>query len=195
MKNPLKKLSWNSPVILSFAAVCLVMLLINEMTKGWLNSTLLVCYGHGSLLNPLTYPRLFLHCIGHVNFAHFANNMLMLLLVGPVVEEKYGSWNTIVMIVITALGTGILNTIFFDTGIIGASGIVFLMIILSAFTNMKKGEIPITLILVAAIYLGQEIYDGLTANDNVSHFGHLIGGAFGLGFGIYYHKKKFERMT
>ncbi len=82
--------------------------------------------------------------------------------------------------------------LFFNTGILGASGIVFLFIILSAFTNMKKGEIPITLILIAMIYLGKEVYAGLFVNDNVSHFGHLCGGVSGLGFGAYYYKKKFQ---
>ncbi|MGN0680112.1 MAG: rhomboid family intramembrane serine protease, partial [Oscillospiraceae bacterium] len=101
-------------------------------------------------------------------------------------------WNTAIMMFVTALAGGILNMMFFSTGILGASGIVFMLIILSAFTNMKKGEIPLTLILIAAIYLGKELYAGLFVTDNVSHFGHLCGGVSGLGFGAYYFKKKFE---
>ena len=186
------KLSYNSPVILTFAAVCLVTLILNTITKGFTNRLLFICYGHPSLMNPLTYLRSFSYVFGHSGFAHFAGNMTMLLLVGPIAEERYGSWNLCIIMGVTALAGGILNMIFFSTGILGASGIVFTMIILSAFTNMKKGEIPLTLILIAAIYLGQEIYAGFTANDNVSHFGHICGGLSGLGFGVYYYKKKFE---
>lgn len=186
------KLSYNSPVILTFAAVCAVSLVLGIITNLQSTRLLFVCYGHGSLLNPLTYLRLFTYVFGHANFAHFAGNMTMLLLIGPVVEERFGSWNLAIMMGITAVAGGILNTAFFDKDILGASGIVFLLIILSAFGNMKKGEIPLTLILIAAIYLGQEVYAGFTADDNVSHFGHLCGGVSGLGFGIWFHKKKFE---
>lgn len=186
------KLSYNSPVILTFMAVCTVSLILGFITKMGSTRLLFVCYGHGKLFDPLTYLRLFTYVFGHADFAHFAGNMTMLLLIGPVVEERFGSWNLTIMMLATALAGGILNTLFFDKGILGASGIVFLLIILSAFGNMKKGEIPLTLILIAAIYLGQEVYAGLTANDNVSHFGHLCGGVSGLGFGIWFHKKKFE---
>lgn len=186
------KLSYNSPVILTYAAVCAVSLILGIITNLQSTRLLFVCYGHGSILNPLTYLRAITYVFGHADFAHFAGNMTMLLLIGPIVEERYGSWNLAIMMGITAVAGGILNTLFFDKGILGASGIVFLLIILSAFGNMKKGEIPLTLILIAAIYLGQEIYAGLTANDNISHFGHLCGGVSGLGFGIWFHKKKFE---
>ncbi len=189
-----KKLSYNSPVILTFAAICLVVLVLHYLTKGYTTQLLFVCRGRGgsSLLNPLTYLRVFSYVFGHSGFSHFAGNMTMLLLVGPVVEERYGSWNTAVMMVVTALAGGILNMLLFNTGILGASGIVFMLIILCAFTNMKKGEIPLTLVLIAVIYLGQEVYSGLFVNDNVSHFGHLCGGVSGLGFGALYYKKKYE---
>ncbi len=191
MKTHLR-LSYNSPVILTYVAICAVFLIINEITGGWFNAMFLVCYGHPNWLDPLTYLRLFTYAFGHSGVSHLTGNMIMMLLVGPIVEEKYGSWNLVIMIGVTALAGGLLNAIFFDTGVIGASGIVFMLIILSAFTNMRKGEIPLTLILVTAIYLGQEIYDGLFTNDNISHFGHIEGGVSGLGFGIWYHKKVFE---
>ncbi len=192
MKKTKYRLSYNSPVILTFAAVCMATLILNIITQGFTNRLLFVCYGHASLLDPLTYLRAFSYVFGHADFAHFAGNMTMLLLVGPIVEEKYGSGNLCIMMFATALAGGILNMIFFSTGLLGASGICFMLIILSAFTNMKKGEIPLTLILIAVIYLGQEVYSGFTASDNISHFGHICGGVSGLGFGIYYHKKKFE---
>ena len=186
------KLTYNSPVILTFSVICLVTLLIDMLTQGGSNRLLFVCYGRANLLDPLTYLRMFSYVFGHASFAHFAGNITMLLLVGPIVEQHYGSWNTVIMMAVTALAGGLLNMFFFDTGILGASGLVFLMIILSAFTSVKKGEIPLTLILIAAIYLGQEIYSGIAVNDNISHFGHLCGGVSGIGFGIAFHKKKFN---
>ena len=194
MSNKKLKLSYNSPVILTFAAVCLVTLILDWITKGSTNRLLFVCFGHPSLFDPLTYLRAFSYVFGHASFSHFAGNMTMLLLVGPIVEERYGSWNLCIMMGVTALAGGILNMLFFNTAILGASGIVFILIILSAFTNMKKGEMPLTLIIIAAIYLGPEIYSGIAVEDNVSHFGHICGGVSGLGFGAWFYKKKFEMM-
>ncbi len=186
------KLTYNSPVILTFASMCLAALILSLITKGYTNRLLFICYGHGNVLDPLTYLRAITYVFGHASFSHFAGNMAMLLLIGPIVEERYGSWNLAIMMGVTAIAGGVLNTLFFNTGILGASGIVFMLIILSAFGNMKKGEIPLTLILTAAIYLGQEIYAGIAVSDNVSHFGHICGGVSGLGFGVWFYKKRFE---
>lgn len=192
MGNKKFKLTYNSPVILTFAAMCIVVFVIGEITRGFTTRLLFICFGHGSFFNPLTYLRMFSYVFGHASVSHLTGNLTMLLLVGPIVEERYGSWNLGIMMAVTALAGGLLNTLFFSTGILGASGIVFLMIILSAFTGIKKGEIPLTLILIAVIYLGQEIYGGLFVEDNISHFGHLCGGFSGLGFGAYYYNKKFK---
>lgn len=185
------KLTYNCPVVLTYAAICLALVLVDMLTRGWLNANVMICRGHPSWLDPMTYVRCVTYFFGHSGWSHYASNMLLMLLVGPVVEEKYGSGNLAFMILITGIASGIVNCLFFDTGIIGASGIVFMMIILSAFTNMRKGEIPLSLILVAAIYLGREIVSAFTP-DTVSQFGHIIGGLFGLFWGIYYYRTKFS---
>ncbi|MCI5668434.1 MAG: rhomboid family intramembrane serine protease [Oscillospiraceae bacterium] len=185
------KLTYNCPVVLTYAAICLALVLVDMLTQGWLNTNVMICRGHPSWLDPMTYVRCVTYFFGHSGWSHYASNMLLMLLVGPVVEEKYGSGNLAFMILITGIASGIVNCLFFDTGIIGASGIVFMMIILSAFTNMRKGEIPLSLILVAAIYLGREIVSAFTP-DTVSQFGHILGGLFGLFWGIYYYRTKFS---
>lgn len=191
IKGTVKKLDYNSPVILTFAIICVVLLTANYLTGGWVNSTLLISRAHPSLLDPLTYLRAVLHVVGHADWSHLFNNMILLLLVGPVVEERYGSWNLAVMILCNAVITAVINGIFSNAGIIGASGVVFMLIILSAFTNMKKGKVPITLILVSVLYLGKEVA-AIFADDNISQLGHIVGGLVGLGFGIYFYSKKFK---
>jgi membrane associated rhomboid family serine protease len=99
------------------------------------------------------------------------------------VEEKYGSKRLLIMILLTALVTGILNILFFNTGLLGASGIVFMLILLSSFTNVRNGEIPITFILVAFLFLGKEVLESIQ-NDNISQFAHIIGGICGSIFGF-----------
>ena len=100
-------------------------------------------------------------------------------------KEKYGSRNLLMTILVTALVTGLVQFIFFpQTALLGASGVVFMMIVLSSFTEMKKGGIPITLILVVVFYLGGELVDGLKNTDSISQLTHIVGGACGMSFGF-----------
>ncbi len=181
--------SYNSVVILSFFFISLFVLIINYFTKGKSNKLLFSSY-RSNLSNPVTYVRLVTHIFGHANWSHFMNNFLYILLIGPMIEEKYGSINLIIMILITALVTGILNSLFSkNKSILGASGIVFMLIILSSFVNITADKIPITLILICIFYVINEIISGIfKKDDNVSHIGHIIGAICGFIFGFYIFK-------
>lgn len=174
----------NAPVILSFALLSLAALLLGGWTDGATTYRYFSVY-RSSLSDPLTYVRFFGHVLGHANYEHYMGNMLLLLLVGPGLEEKYGSRNLLLTIVITAFATGLVQFLLFPhSALLGASGVVFMMIVLSSFTEMKKGGIPLTMLLVVALYLGSEIADGLTKTDNVSHLTHIVGGVCGIVFGF-----------
>ena len=149
-------------VILSFALLSLAALLLGGWTDGATTYRYFSVY-RSSLSDPLTYVRFFGHVLGHANYEHYMGNMLLLLLVGPGIEEKYGHRTTALCIAATALVTGLVQFIFFpNTVLLGASGVVFMMIVLSSFTEMGKEGIPITLILVVIFYLGGELVFGFT---------------------------------
>jgi membrane associated rhomboid family serine protease len=112
------------------------------------------------------------------------NNFSLILLIGPMLEESYGSRSLLFMIIITALVTGVLNVLFFTSSLMGASGVVFMMILLASFTNFNKGEIPLTFILVLVLYLGSQLLDSFR-NDNISQFAHVVGGFCGSLFGFF----------
>ena len=98
--------------------------------------------------------RLFTHVLGHQGWSHFFGNATYLLLLGPMLEEKYGSNRLIKVIAITAVITALVNYIFFPgVGLCGASGVVFAFILLTSFTGFRNGEIPITFILVVVSYV------------------------------------------
>ena len=180
-------LSYNSTIILSFFFISLFALILNYLTKGKSNILLFSSY-RSSIFNPLTYLRLITHIFGHASWSHFMNNFLYILLIGPMIEEKYGSINLIIMILSTAVITGILNTLFSKKRILGASGIVFMLIILSSFVNITTGKIPVTLILICIFYVVNEIISGILKKDDISHIGHLIGAVCGFVFGFYIFK-------
>lgn len=177
-------LQYNAPVVLTFFFISFIVLVINWLTKGSSNNLLFSTY-RSSILNPLTYIRLFTHILGHLNWSHFMNNFLYILLIGPLVEEKYGSINLLIMILITAGVTGIINALIGKYRLMGASGIVFMLIIMSSLVNIQSGKIPITLILVFIFYIANEIIAGIFKKDNVSHMGHLVGAICGCIYGFY----------
>ena len=88
-------------------------------------------------------------------------------------------------IFLTALISGMVHFLFFpNTALLGASGIVFMMIVMSSLSGMKNGSIPITLILVLVLYIGGEIVNGFVLQDNISQLTHIVGGVCGALLGI-----------
>ena len=172
-------------MILTFFLLSLLVLFLDQWTGGW-TTMHLFCVYRSSLKDPLFYIRLFGHVLGHAGWEHFLNNMLLLLVVGPPMEEKYGSKALLGGIVFTALVTGVLQCVLFPrTGLLGASGIVFMLIMLSSLAGFSGG-IPVTMLLVAALYFGQQVYDIILVHDNVANFMHIVGGLCGTAFGYYF---------
>ena len=184
MSNGGKKirLSFNSPVILGFTLACFIVLILDKVTGSASTLALFSVY-RSSLASPLTYIRFFGHVLGHASWDHFFGNIMMLLVVGPLLEEKYGSANILFVILATALVTGVINFIFFPhVQLLGASGVVFAFILLASLTSIEEEKIPLTFILVALIYIGQQVYDGIFIRDNVSNLTHILGGIVGSGY-------------
>jgi len=178
------RLSFNAPAILSFVAACVVVQIVNLLTGGAANRYVFSVY-RSSLLDPLTYVRCVAHVFGHSGWDHLISNMMYILILGPMIEEKYGTRNTVLIMAATALVTGILNMLLFPgVRLLGASGIVFAFILISSITAREDRTIPITFILVAVLYIGQQIYQGIFRQDNISQMAHIAGGAVGsvLGF-------------
>lgn len=185
------KITFNAPVVLCFIMICFLATAIGEIIPNGKGTYLLFSTYHSSLKNPMTYLRFFTHIFGHSGWSHFTGNMLYILLLGPILEEKYSSAMLIKIILLTAFVTGIVNYIFFPKVVLlGASGVVFAFIILASFTGFKNGEIPLTFLLVAAIFIGQQLYEGIVSFDNISQMAHIIGGAVGAFVGYNLNRRR-----
>ena len=182
-------------MILVFTLLCFLATLAGVLTGG--RSTSLFFMTYRSAISPLAVLRLFTHVFGHTGWAHLIGNLSFILLVGPMLEEKFGHLKIVLIMLITAVVTGLINVIFFPTvALCGASGIVFALILLSSFSGYReKGEIPITFILVAALFLGKEIYQGVIVDDNISNLAHVIGGVVGSIGGFLMTRKKAEEIA
>lgn len=181
--------SFNAPVVLIFSLIALAALILGYCTGG-LTTGLLFSVYRSSLLDPLTYVRMIGHVFGHANVGHLVGNLMIILLLGPFGEKRYGSGRSVIVILVTAIVTGLVHFIFVpNTALLGASGVAFAFIILSSLAEFKRHEIPVTFLLVAALYLGQQIV-GLFLQDSVSQLTHILGGVVGGFFGFIWKEKK-----
>ncbi len=179
----------NSKLILGFTLACVLVLALHYITKGYTDTLLFSVY-RSSLANPLTYFRFFGHVLGHSGMEHFIGNIMLIVVIGPMLEEKYGSRDLLIIMLISAFVTGLTHFIFFpNLQLLGASGIVFTFILLASFTGYKGNTIPLTFIIVAVLYIGNQIYQGIFVNDNISNLTHIIGGLVGAVFGFILNKK------
>ena len=175
------RITFNAPVTLGFVLLCFFATLFGVLSSGKITEGFF-----------MTYVRFFTHVLGHEGWEHFIGNASYLLLLGPMLEEKYGSKTLLEVIGITALATGLINYVFFwDIALCGASGVVFAFIVLSSFTEFKQGEIPLTFILIMFFFVGEQVYEAFAVNDNISNMAHIVGGIVGAVVGYTLNRKKF----
>ena len=188
--NIMDYFQYNAVVTLTMFFISLLVLLLDKITKGK-STRRFFSTERASLLNPLTYIRFFTHILGHADWEHLSNNYLKLLLLGPLIEEKYVSLNFLIMILITAFVVAIFNYIKGNVWLKGASCISFMLTVLSAFVNITENKIPITLILIILFYIIDEIKK-LKKKDNIAHDSHLIRWNLWCGFWLYMCKSNFS---
>ena len=180
------KITFNAPVVLGIVGISFIATLLGYLT-GDISSRILFTTYRSAIWSPMTWIRAFTHIFGHADWAHFVGNMSYLLLLGPMLEEKYGSKTLAGVVAVTAFSTSLVNYLLFpNVALCGASGVVFAFILLSSFTSFKQGEIPLTFILVAVFFIGQQIFEGIFVRDNISNISHIVGGIIGgfLGYGF-----------
>jgi membrane associated rhomboid family serine protease len=187
------KIKYNSPVILTYALLCTVVLVLS-LTFGKQSSFqhLFVLHNEFNFGNLVDYFTLFSYTLGHADWGHLIGNFSLILVVGPMLEEKYGSKNLLSMMLVTAIVSAVFNLIFMNSNVLGASGIVFMLILLSSFTGFQDGNIPMTFVLVFILYIGKEVMNSFEA-DNISQFGHIMGGVCGGFFGFYLNKTQIQK--
>lgn len=188
------KIRYNAPVVLTFSLICIGVYLVDMIAGigseeiGPVTRSFFMLPGYFAWSDPLNYVRLFSYTMGHANQAHIIGNMSIFLLIAPIMEEKYGSRKILLMMVLTALITGFFQIMLFSSGLLGASGIVFMFIVLVSFADARKGSIPLTFILVVLFFIGQEIIHSTQVNQ-VSEYAHIMGGIMGGVFGMLFVEK------
>ncbi len=179
------RLKYNAPTTLTFTVIATIVLLIDQYVLPGIIEAIFTAEGTVTfqLDNIPAYMRMLTHVFGHADWDHLLSNLTLILLLGPILEEKYGSKSLSWMIVITALVNGLINAFFFDSALMGSSGVAFMLILMVSFANIKAGEFPITTILVIGLYLFKEFL-AIFRYDDISQISHIIGAACGAFFGF-----------
>ena len=89
------------------------------------------------------------------------------------------------MLLTAIAGALIMWFLFPEATIMGASGVLFCMMMLASFASVRRGAIPITLILVIILYLGSEVLQAVTGTAGLTELTHIAGGVVGLLLGFW----------
>jgi len=190
------KLDYDAPVVLTFALACFVVMLLSDFSAGQTAAAFFTAPFEFESSNPLDYLRLLAHLLGHHDWQHLVRNVLVILLIGPVIEERYGSSALLVMTLITAVITAVINTLFFSGSMVGANSVAFLLIMLTSLTDLRRGRIPVTLVLTALLYWMPEVLAAARAGNLapmtliLSPMAQIIGGLFGNLFGFFLPERR-----
>lgn len=175
------KITFNSPVVLTYAFACTIVYFA-FLSLG-IGKSIFILFPEFRPSSPSWYISLFGYALGHGSVDHLLGNMTFILLLGPILEEKYGSKNLLIMMLAGVFVTAILHMIIYSHGLLGASGVVFMFIVLVSLSNFNSGELPLSFLLVVLLFVGKEFWL-FFEDDGVSHFAHIMGGAVGAIFGM-----------
>lgn len=173
------KITFNAPFILTFTLIATLVFTITLQSHVHLRMfTLEGIFNSNDWQN---YFGLLLYPFSHLNIQHLVGNFGIILLLGPILEKKFGWKKLALMCAATTLVIAVTHIIISDSQLIGASGLVFMFIVLASLIDSSGKDIPLTFILVAILFLGQEII-GSFKNDSISQIAHICGGIMGVVF-------------
>ena len=176
------RLRYNAPVVLTFALLAILILMLNASIMPRLSPRYFALgstVDWGSLTD---WFRLFSHPLGHASWTQLTGNLAFVLLLGPPLEARYGSRWLLLLMLITAFTAAIVHVLLFKGMLLGAGGIVFLLLVLTALADLRAGELPLTVVLLAVVFISSEVL--FATHSNAAQLAHLIGGGIGAVAGL-----------
>lgn len=161
------KLSYDAPVTLTFVLICAFFFLLNSfLIKNDVFSKLLSSPTSTAgnlpfiISNPICYLRLFVYIFGANESSVLFINLILIMLLGSSMEERYGSIIIGIMIFVAALFAGVLNACFCKESLVGALPVVCMMIFLNAFMSFSKKKFPLSFAFVMILFVVLELSNG-----------------------------------
>ena len=175
------KVAYDAPVTLTFVIICAIIFLLNMlMAKGGkslgLENYLASPTTQTGVMPfipsaPVSYVRLLFYIFGSGAAGNAVaggasllfTNLILIMLLGPAMEERYGSAIIGIMIFVSALFSGVLNACFCQTSLVGAVPVVSMMIFLNAFMSFSKKKFPLSFAAVMVLFVLLQIFSGAGA--------------------------------
>ena len=166
------KVAYDAPVTLTFVIVCAIIFLLNMLlAKGGKTGGLEKIFASPTNQTgvlpfipsvPLSYVRLLFYIFGAAagEASVLFTNLILIMLLGPAMEERYGSAIIGIMIFVSALFSGVLNACFCSDCLIGAVPVVCMMIFLNAFMSFSKKKFPLSFAAVMVFFVLLQIFSG-----------------------------------
>ncbi len=188
------------------STISIFIIIINVLIYIFINKGLLVnnpsfVFEKGALYWPSIfynheYYRIITYMFLHSNINHIANNMLILLILGEVLERVIGKVRFSAIYLIAGIVAGIssasYNMIYkYNVISVGASGAIFGVIGAMAYIVLvNKGRVDNISKSQMMLFIGMSLYSGFTSQgvDNIAHVSGLIAGV--ILAALLYHKDK-----
>jgi membrane associated rhomboid family serine protease len=170
----LPRIEFNAPVTVCYALAAVAATILPVQGK-------LAIHGPIRPLEADFLLSLFTWTLAHGGMTHLLSNFVVILLTGPLLEDRFGSLRMLAVLVTASVMGGLAQCILNPR--VALIGTVFCLIMLTAMLAGRSGTIPLTVLLVAALYLGRELV-GLFANDGISQTAHILGAALGMILGL-----------
>ena len=139
-----------------------------------------VAIHYGSTYNPLVAGgevwRLLVSSFMHLDILHLIFNVVFIFRFGAMIEHIFEKWRMVVLILISALMSGLIGFAFTTTHSLGASGVAYGFLGAAVFLGfeMRQRYMPFLKKVILPMILISTFFSFVAA-DNVDHFGHLGG--------------------
>jgi len=186
----------DSPLILSLVVVCIAVTLLDSTVLPGVAARHLSVppWQHFNPTDARHVLRLTMHAVAHSDWAHLHGNLVLVLLVGPACERALGARALLQIMGWTALASGVAHVAIAAPGnfALGASGLVFMLILLNSLLHgASGGKVPLTFLLQVLLWCSGEVAAQgrqlVAGSDGVSHLGHIVGACCGAYFGFKFH--------
>lgn len=167
------KVAYDAPVTLSFVIICAIIFLLNMLLAksgkaGGLEKIFASPTSQAGVLPFIpsalvSYVRLFFYIFGAGDPSVMFTNLILIMLLGPAMEERYGSVIIGIMIFVAALFSGVLNACFSESSLVGSLPLVSMMIFLNAFMSFSKKKFPLSFAAVMVLFVLLQVFSGTGA--------------------------------
>lgn len=153
------KFSYDAPVTLTFALISVVIFLLNSFIFKQKMDTIIASptTAAGALAfsasNFMSYLRILLYPFGSISSTALVSNLIFILLLGPSMEERYGSVIIGIMMCVSTIFSGVLTACFCTISLKGAIPIVFMLIFLNSFMSISKKKIPLSFVMAFILFI------------------------------------------